>query len=151
MIDIDKKIIESVKSHNGVHTKVFREIKAAKLKFITAKNATVYDELAEVSLIKKLISEHEEALLNFTLANRVELMNEENDILNVLKTLIPAEPSLEEIGQKLYEFAQAENNVVDNIIAIPKNAMGKYIKGLKQAFPSADGKKISEIVKSFLV
>lgn len=53
MLDLDKLILDSVKNHNGVQTKAFREIKAGKLKLLTAKNAKEYDDSVEISLIKR--------------------------------------------------------------------------------------------------
>lgn len=39
---------------------------------------------------------------------------------------------------------------IDSLV-IPKKNMGTIIKGMKDKFPAADGKQISDLVKSYVV
>lgn len=144
MLDLDKLILDSVKNHNGVQTKAFREIKAGKLKLLTAKNAKEYDDSAEISLIKKILSEHTESYEQFKNANRVELMNDEENIINFLSSLLPKEPTDEEM------FYTLKSLMLTDKISIPKAQMGFVINAMKKALPGANGKKIADLVKQYI-
>ena len=57
MIDVNKKIMESMKAHDKVASETFKLLKAEILKFKTAKNAREYNDSEEITLINKMISD----------------------------------------------------------------------------------------------
>ena len=161
MIDINKLVQQAMKSRNKTELRAYKNLKAEIQVFKTAKNAKPYDEAAEISIIKKYCEKLEKSILSFSEANRDDLVAEYTDELVVLKKLLP-EPVDESqirlfIGFDLEYFSQfreeflSEKGEITKGIQIPKKEMGNAIKYLKSKFPQADGKLISNVVKSITV
>ena len=153
MLNIDQLIKESLKAKKTVDLKVYRNLKADILSFKTQKNAPEYDEAAEIKILQKYAKKLEDSVVEFTKAGRQDLVQECNEELGVLKTLLPKPVDKIDIYEELRYWAEENQYVEDEIayeIKIPKKEMGTAIKYLKSKFPSADGKLISEVVKENL-
>jgi uncharacterized protein YqeY len=146
MINIDELIKQSIKEQNNVKTKVYRNIKAEILKFKTAKNFKVYDDAAEIQLLKKLKSQYDESIEAFVRGHRDDLADSERQEVEVINSLLPTPVEANLIESKLVEILKE-----DNLEKIEKQYMGFYIKKLKSLYPVNDGAEISNIVKKFLV
>ena len=155
MLNVDDLIKESMKSRNQTELRAYKNLKAEIQAFKTAKNAKLYDEAAEISIIKKYCEKLEKSILSFSEAHREDLVAEYSDELEVLRKLLPDPLTESDIEYILYNWAD-EENFMDYSgsdlpeIKIPKKEMGRAIKYLKSKFPQADGKVISEIVKRFV-
>ena len=155
MINIDELIKTSMKAKNQVELRAYKNLKAEIQAFKTAKNAKPYDEVAEISIIKKYCEKLEKSILSFSEAHREDLVTEYSDELEVLRKLLPKPVNESDIEYILYNWAD-EENFMDYSgsdlpeIKIPKKEMGRAIKYLKSKFPQADGKVISKIVKKFV-
>ena len=160
MINIDELIKESMKSRNQNKLRAYKNLKSEIQAFKTAKNAKPYDEVAEISIIKKYCEKLEKSILSFSEAHREDLVLEYSDELEVLRKLLPKPVGEREIcsfiGNDQEYFSQFEDEYLNEKgeivkgIQIPKKEMGNAIKYLKFKFPQADGKLISEIVKGVL-
>lgn len=140
--NIDKMIMDAVKAKEVVKASVYRLIKNEFLKYATAKNAKPLDEIAEISILQKMVKQREEAVYYCKIANRPDLLEDELLELEVLLTLLPEIPSKEDIIKYL-------NDYYPN--GIEKKAMGLVIKELKAKFMGVDGKMIADIVKDRLI
>lgn len=140
--NIDKMIMDAVKAKEPVKASVYRLIKNEFLKYTTAKNAKPLDEVAEISILQKMVKQREEAVYYCKVANRPDLLEDELSELEVLLTLLPEIPSEEDIIKYL-------NDSYPN--GIEKKAMGLVIKELKAKFMGVDGKMIADIVKERLI
>ena len=120
--------------------RAYRAVKTAFMEYKTAKNAKPLDEVAEINIIRKMISAREDAIQQFEAANRLELAKAEAEEIVYLKPMLPPEASEEDI--RVYAESVITEKGMQN--------MGKYIKVLKEKFPTTDGKLISTIVKSLL-
>ena len=144
-----------MKSRNQTELRAYKNLKAEIQAFKTAKNAKPYDEVAEISIIKKYCEKLEKSILSFSEAHREDLVTEYSDELEVLRKLLPEPVNKSDIEYILYNWAD-EENFMDYSgsdlpeIKIPKKEMGRAIKYLKSKFPQADCKVISEIVKRFI-
>ena len=160
MINIDELIKESMKSRNQNKLRAYKNLKAEIQAFKTAKNAKPYDEVAEISIIKKYCEKLEKSILSFSEARREDLVLEYSDELEVLRKLLPEPVGEREIcsfiGNDQEYFSQFEDEYLNEKgeivkgIQIPKKEMGNAIKYLKSKFPQADGKLISGIIKGIL-
>lgn len=169
MINIDELIKESLKSRNKTELKTYQNLKAEFQKVKTAKNAPEWNDALEMQIISKYSRILEDAISQFSEANRDDLVSEYTSELEVVKKLLP-EPVNEfqiccELGiwMKNNGYIILENSEVHleqnqvwtadsaQIKSIPKKEMGTIIKYLKSKFPTADGKVISEIVKKYIV
>lgn len=156
MLDLDNLIKVSLVNKDNTSLKVFRNLKTDVMVFKTQKNAPVYDEASELKIIQKYAAKMEDAEKQYLEAGREDLASECREELDVLKTLLPKPVDMLDIRSALAGLCH-ENGyfTIDNtekiIPEIPKKAMGLMIKSLKEKFPTADGKMISDIVKQYVV
>ena len=139
---IDKMIMEALKAGEKIKAGAFRMLKSEFLVFKTAKNAKPLDDAAEISIIKKMIKQRQDAAKEYLEVGRLELADNELDEVEVLKVLLPAEITEEQIKEAVKEVANAT-------VPIKKN-MGVFMKAVKAKYPTADGKTVSQIVSAFL-
>lgn len=152
LINIDELIFNATRERRLVDLKVYRSFKTEILNYRTAKNAGEYNESAEISIIKKMIKQRQDAVEQYLNANRLELADEELAEIMVLEKLLPEPVTRQDIINELGKFAN-NNGYINgfNEVEIPKKEMGKVIKYLKDKLPMADGKDVSNIVKSCTV
>ena len=139
---IDKMIMEALKAGEKIKAGAFRMLKSEFLVFKTAKNAKPLDDAAEISIIKKMIKQRQDAAKEYLEVGRLELADDELDEVEVLKVLLPAEITEEQITEAVKEVA----NTVEPI----KKNIGVFMKAVKDKYPTADGKMVSQIVLGFL-
>jgi uncharacterized protein YqeY len=142
MMNIDLMILQAMKDKQEGKVRTYRAIKSEIQAFKTAKNAKIYDEVAEITLLKRMIKQREDSIQQYTNAGRKDLADSENIEVLYLKELIPEEPTKEDILDWLED---------KGFTKISRNEMGSTIKMVKSAFPAVDGKMVSEIVKSMIV
>lgn len=158
-MDIDKLIKEATLNKNGAAKEAFRAVKAELLKNQTSKNpksngkfvcVTGLDswisniELYEldIEIVRRLIKQRDESASIYDANNRKDLADLEREQIKYLKELLPPEISEDKIQEAVMTsypngFTQKE--------------MGKVIKEIKNIYPTADGKLISEVVKKHIV
>ena len=166
MIDVNELIKNAMKSHNKEELLVYQAIKAEILNYKTAKNAKPYDENAEIVLLKKMVKQREDSEKQYIEADRQDLATKEHNESEIIKKLLPEPVNESDVffelkiwaGEKKFiEMYLTEKGIYqfDAIEVskpfIPKKEMGNAIKYLKSKFPQADGKKVSEIVKQYIV
>ena len=139
---IVKMIMEALKAGEKIKAGAFRMLKSEFLVFKTAKNAKPLDDAAEISIIKKMIKQRQDAAKEYLEVGRLELADNELDEVEVLKVLLPAEITEEQIKEAVKEVA-------NTTVPIKKN-MGVFMKAVKAKYPTADGKTVSQIVSAFL-
>lgn len=137
---IDGLIKSAMLNKQASALRAYRAVKTAFIEYKTAKNAKPLDEIAEINIIRKMISAREDAIQQFEAANRLELAKAEAEEIVYLKPMLPPEASEEDIR------AYAESIITEKGM----QNMGKYVKVIKDKFPTTDGKLISTIVKSLL-
>lgn len=137
---IDELIKSAMKSSQPSALRVYRAVKTAFMEYRTAKNAKPLDEAAEINIIRKMISAREDAIQQFKDAGRTELAEAEAEEITYLKPMLPPEVSEDDV--RTYAESVITEKGMQN--------MGRYIKALKEKFPTADGKLIATIVKSLL-
>lgn len=154
MIEIDNLIKDALKNKQTVELKVYRNLKADIMAFKTQKNAPEYNEASEISIIRKYATKMEDAEKQYSQAGREDLATECREELEVLKKLLPKPVEAQDINSILAGWC-VRNNFVNTEneakIEIPKKSMGLAIKAMKEVFPTADGKIISEVVKQYVI
>ena len=154
MLNIDELIKESLKNKKTSELKVYRNLKADIMAFKTQKNAPTYDEAAELKIIQKYVTKMEDAEKQYSQAGREDLASECRDELEVLRKLLPEPVEAQDINSILAGWC-VKNNFVNTEneakIEIPKKSMGLAIKAMKEVFPTADSKIISEVVKQYVI
>lgn len=156
MLNINELIKNAMKSRNKSELRAYKNLKSEIQLLQTAKNAKPYDEAAEIQLILKMCKKLEDDILSFSEARRDDLVAECRDELEVLKKLLPEPVNESEILLELFFgwYGQKPEGAfcsAVHLMKIPKKEMGNAIKHLKSKFPQADGKKISNIVKEYVI
>lgn len=154
MLNIDELIKSSLKNKDTVALKVYRNLKADAMAFKTQKNAPEYTRAVEQNLIKKYVAKMEYAEKQFLEAGREDLAIECREELEVLKQWLPAPATAQDVYSILAGWCAKNgfvNDETEQKLAIPKKNMGIAIKAMKEVFPTADGKMISDVVKQYVV
>ena len=146
-MNIDKKIAEAMKSHDEVALRTYRLIKT---EFVNAvKNGITIDNAVEIKLINKMIAQHKDSIAQYKDGNRVDLANNEEEELKILQTLVPAEPTEEEITtctiNCINEFRAS--HLAENEQLSMKH-MKQILSMVQLEYPTASGKLVSSILKS---
>ena len=134
MLDINKLIMNAMKSKDKVASETYKLLKAKVLEFKTAKNAKEYTEAEEINLIRKMIDDRNNSARIYSDNNRQDLANEELSQADVLSKLLPKLPTQEDVQKYLQE------NYPDGI---EKKNAGNVIKEIKNILVGADGKMVS--------
>ena len=140
---IDTLIKESMLNKDDSRTSVLRLIKARFLEFKTVKNAKPLDEVAEISILNKMIKDRNESAALYIENNRRDLANKELEEIKIIKEFVPKEVS--EIELKGYI-----NLIITNEVEPIKKNMGLIIRKVKEKYPQSDGKIVSKLVQDVL-
>lgn len=142
MLDINNLIMGAMKARDKVASETYKMLKAEILKFKTEKNAREYNDGEEINLINKMIADRNNSADIYNQNGRKDLADMEYAQAKVLQELLPVLPTKEDIDMYLNEYYPS---------GIEKKSMGLVIKEVKNALLGADGKLVSECVKSRLV
>lgn len=142
MLDINNLIMGAMKARDKVASETYKMLKAEILKFKTEKNAREYNDSEEINLINKMIADRNNSADIYNQNGRKDLADMEYAQAKVLQALLPVLPTKEDIDMYLNEYYPS---------GIEKKSMGLVIKEVKNALLGADGKLVSECVKSRLV
>ncbi len=140
--NIDKMIMEAVKTKESVKASVYRLIKNEFLKYTTAKNAKPLDDATEITILQKMVKQREESIEAYKKGGREDLIVAELAEMKVIQELLPEVPTKEDVVNYVnYWYPDG----------IEKKAMGATIKELKEKFVGVDGKMVADVVKEKLV
>lgn len=160
-MDIDRLIKKATLEKNGAAKEAYRAIKAELLLNASSKNPIpegkilarygerdkddnyVTFDITELDfkIIKKLVKEREEQVSMYEANSRKDLADMYREQMRYLKGFLPPEVSKEKIQEAIY-------GLYPN--GFTRKEMGKVIKEIKEIYPIADGKLVSEVVKNCL-
>ena len=144
--NLNKLIMEAMKSHDNVRLESLRAIKAAFMNWQTSKEHAGKEltEADEIQILKKMVKQREESIEQYNAAGRPELADAELAQVKVIKEFLPAEVTAEQIETTV-------NFVISTGTLDPvKKNMGAIIKAVKETLPTADGKLVAQIVSNHL-
>lgn len=134
---------ESMLQKDSTRTSVLRAIKTAFTNF--EKEGKTLTEVDEVKILMKLKSQREDAINQFKSANRIDLVENEQNELNILMEYIPKQPSEDEIK----EYTQT---IIDRLKttngSITMKDMKSILTEVQQKYSTVNGKIVSECVKN---
>lgn len=161
MIDIDLLIRNATVSRDKVGLNAYRNLKAEIQKNQTAKGAKPLTSELQLQIFAKYAKTLEDSISQFLEANRADLASEYTSELEVVRTLLPAPITEQDILLELANFVGSarlepgiktkDGQLYELVMEIPKKDMGKAIQHIKSVFPTADGKLIANIVKTYIV
>ncbi len=143
---IDADLAAAMKARDAARTSALRLAKAA-LKNKEIDKRAPLDEAEGARVIRGLVKQCEEAIEQFTKANRRELADKERAEMDLLRTYLPPEASGADI-------AAAVERAVGETGGASLKDMGKVMKAalaaLEEAGKPADGRRVSEAVRKRL-
>lgn len=141
---INQRIANAMKAHNDVELKVWRAIKTTFMNYVTAKAGNFITDEIEINLINKMAAQRKEAYEQYMAANRLDLAEAEKAELDIIMTLLPKEPTEDEIISEI-------NNVVSTLDhKISMADMKIIMQSVKAKYPNVNGGIVSKYVKSLM-
>ena len=141
---IKKDLINSMKEQDKFKLSVLRMLKSALTEAEINKKSTLTDDEV-LNIIKKQVKVRTASLEEYKKYNRLDLANELEKEIEILKTYLPDELSLEELNKIIDE-------VFDNLKPASIKDMGKVIKEVSNIVGArADMSEVSKIVKEKLI
>lgn len=139
---IQTALVSAMKEKNQHNLIALREIKTAITTFKTSSNFK--GEITDndiVSIIQKLVKQHQETLDAVTNANRTDMIEQEKNVINCMSEFLPKMLSNDEVQIIIDKF------VGDNNLSGMKD-MGKIMNHLKETIPNQyDPKFVSTYAK----
>ena len=145
---LEEKILsdykEAMKSRDTLKSSILSFLRADMMNVAMARKKPKLDDSEAIAVIKKQIKQHLDSVDQFTKGNRLDMAEKETKELEVLKTYLPPELSIDEIKKIIEE-------VVSAVGAQDMKDMGRVMKEatLKIA-GQADGRLVSDLVKERL-
>ena len=133
---------QSMKDKNVIRKNTIQMIRAQILQVEKDKQMEL-DDNAILEIINKQLKQKNDALEQFKVADREDLINQTEQEISILKEYMPETVDVSEIAVKAVELKVANN--------YEKKDMGRLIKDLKDFYGvRANGKDIADCVKSIL-
>ena len=143
--NINKLILDAMKSKDKVRVESLRAIKTALVNYEIAHKNNQIDEAAEASLIKKLVDVRLEDAKMYRKAGRDDLAEVEEAQANVIGEFLPAEVTEDQISTAIESIIES-----GTIEPIKKN-MKAIVNAVKEIHPTADGGLVFKLVSSRVV
>lgn len=123
-----------------------RLIKAEFQKYNASKEAVSkpMDDAIEIQILNKMVKQRKESEELYLKGNRSDLAQQERAECSFIETFLPAPVTEQQIRDAASEV------LASGIIPPQKKNMGLYIRHIKNKYPTADGKLVSQIVSSLL-
>ena len=141
--DLKRSLVEAAKARDQIRLDTLRSIQSA----VRYKEIEKRGELTEteiLSVIQTLCKQHHESIDQFRKGGREDLASKEEHELGILEKYLPAQLPREEIEKAIA-------GVIAGLGVSGPSAMGQVMKEtMKQLAGKADGKVVSEIVRSLL-
>lgn len=137
---LNSLIAEAMKNKENDRVAVLRLIKAELLK--KEKEGKPLDETIEASVLMKMVSQREDSINQFKQANRMDLAENEQKELDIIKEFAPKQVSDKDIT------IETEKVIANMGGTVTMKDMKNILAEVQKVYPTANGKLISQIVKS---
>ncbi len=139
--EIDRQIASAMK--NGEQTKliVWRSIKTEFVKYQTSGAGVELTDDKELQIITKMVQQRKDSIEQYTKAGRTELANSEQKELDILQSLLPNEPTNEDIENTINEF------LVSKTEKPTMKDMRDVMSYVKTKYPTVNGGVVSKIFR----
>ena len=140
--EIEKNIANALKNNNQNELKVWRAIKNEFVKYRTSGSNTELTDEKELQIITKMVQQRRDSIEQYTKAGRTDLVNIEENEMSILLSLLPKEPSEEDIFKTIKDFLDKKSDKptmkdMKDVMAI-----------VKSKYPTVNGGKVSEIFRN---
>lgn len=138
---IDNQIANAMKNGKHVHLIVWRAIKTEFVKFQTSGAGVELTDDKEMQIITKMVQQRKDSFEQYTQAGRHELASVEEEEMKILMTLLPSEPTEEDV-------VGAINDFLSNKTEKPTmKDMRDVMAFVKTKYPTVNGGLVSKIFR----
>jgi uncharacterized protein YqeY len=136
---------QAMKNRDTLRSSVLSFLRADLLNAAVAKKKNKLEDAEVISVIKKQIKQRQDSIEQFTKGGRLDMAEKEKQEMEILKSYLPPELSVDEI-KKIIEEAIVTSGAQDI------KDMGKLMKEVNLKIAGqADGKLVSELARARLV
>lgn len=136
--NIDKQIASAMKSGDNVRLSVWRSIKTEFVKFQTSGSNIELTDDKELQIIQKMAQQRLESKEQYTKAGRTDLANAEDAEYTILNSLLPQEPTEEDIHAVIKNLGRDSFTMKD---------MRDVMSAVRAKYPTVNGGLVSKIFK----
>lgn len=137
---IDAEIASAMKETRTLDLSVWRSIKTEFKKFETAAAGNALTDEKELQILSKMVLQRKDSIEQYKQANREDLADVEERELLVLSSLLPKEPTQEDIESVITEmFLDGEKPSMKD--------MKRVMETVKAKFPTVNGGVVSKIFR----
>lgn len=146
MIDVNEMIASAMKSRNKEELEVYKLIKT---EFVKAeKNGVKLDDVEQAKILLKMCSQREDSIAQYMSGNRQDLADQEKKELDIIKGIMPEQPTDDEIEDYTRQAITAYK--VTNSDQISMKDMKPLLTIVQSKYPSANGKIVSKVLQSII-
>ena len=146
MIDVNEMIASAMKSRNKEELEVYKLIKT---EFVKAeKNGVKLDDVEQAKILLKMCSQREDSIAQYMSGNRQDLADQEKKELDIIKGIMPEQPTDDEIEDYTRQAITAYK--VTNSEQISMKDMKPLLTIVQSKYPSANGKVVSKVLQSII-
>lgn len=139
---LNSLIAEAMKNKDNDRVSVLRLIKTELVK--KEKEGKELTEAIEGAVLMKMVSQREDSINQFKQANRMDLVENEEKELNIIKEFAPKQVSDEDI------ITETEKVIANMGGTVTMKDMKNILVEVQKVYPTANGKIISQVVKSHI-
>ena len=140
--ELNSLIAEAMKNKENDRVNVLRLIKAELVK--KEKEGKELTEAIEGAVLMKMVSQREDSINQFKQANRLDLVENEQKELDIIKEYAPKQVSDEDI------ITETEKVITNMGGTVTMKDMKNILAEVQKVYPTANGKIISQVVKSHI-
>lgn len=142
-INIDELIRKEMKEGDKVKLETLRLIKAEfqKVQTSSGRGGRELEDEEQLKVLQKMIKQRIDASQQYAAAGRLELAEQERTEIGIIEEFIPAPPTVETLREYIGSIVTPAMTMKD---------MGNLVRMVKQEFPTADGKLISDEIRKRL-
>lgn len=138
---IDKQIANAMKNADHLQLTVWRAIKTEFVKYQTSGAGIELTDEKELQIITKMAQQRKDSFEQYTKAGRPELANAEELEMKFLLTLLPKEPTEDDIANSINEF------LINRSEKPTMKDMRDVMAFVKAKYPTVNGGLVSKLFR----
>lgn len=143
--NIDKQIASAMKSGDNVRLAVWRSVKTEFVKFQTSGSNVELTDEKELQIITKMVQQRKDSIEQYTKAGRADLAKAEQAELEILSSLLPNEPTEDDIHAVIQGLAAGRET------SFTMKDMRDVMTAVRAKYPTVNGGLVSNIFKTHYI
>lgn len=147
---INDLIAQAMKDRETLRLSVYRLIKNEFLKYEKSDKYSGWTEGMEISILLNMMAQRKDSIAQYAKADRMDLAETEMGELEIIGEFVPKEPTKEELDSYVHECIGNYVSTKGDEYKLSMRDMAPILGIVKEKYPTADGKTVSQILKSLV-